>query len=425
MTYVNTVFTEDSLEVQASEFATYVSKLKGEPEETSPFLTETTNLLKENKNEQVFKKFADETIILLDAPEKDFEPLFNLLIAILKSASPETHHDLIRKTIQKFVDDKNEKAILKLKALQNLYNTLENTSPLRYYTFLAILEIAAKNDEIDAVLPQLSHLDNWVREWAISTELVRELYLIVSERLKEAGEIVKSYEFLLKYLKTFKDSTDLSSKEAATRAVVQAIKLPEILRFEDLLELKAIQTLTEEKIFELLRVFLNGTLKEYREFIGKNPEIIEKYELSDEGNIQKIRLLTLASLASEHVSRQVSYSTIANSLEINEDDVEMWTIDANLIEAKINQVTKTILVNRSTYRTFTTVQWQQLSEKLVGWRQSLDDILQVIANAKLMAQHANVNTNVAAAAAVANDGATALNDEGRNEQEEEGNENNR
>ncbi|CAG8666225.1 10029_t:CDS:2 [Ambispora gerdemannii] len=30
-----------------------------EPEETSPFLNETTNLLKENKNEQVFKKFTD------------------------------------------------------------------------------------------------------------------------------------------------------------------------------------------------------------------------------------------------------------------------------------------------------------------------------------------------------------------------------
>ena len=75
-------------------------------------------------------------------------------------------------------------------------------------------------------------------------------------------------------------------------------------------------------------------------------------------------------------------------------------IRANLIEAKINQVKKTILVNRSTYRTFTTAQWEQLSSKLEDWKKSLADILQVIANAKLIAQHSNLNVNNAASSTV-------------------------
>lgn len=78
----------------------------------------------------------------------------------------------------------------------------------------------------------------------------------------------------------------------------------------------------------------------------------------------------------------------------------MLVIRANLIEAKINQVKKTILVNRSTYRTFTMDQWKQLSTKLEGWKKSLVDILQVIANAKLIAQHTNLNVNNAASSAV-------------------------
>lgn len=78
----------------------------------------------------------------------------------------------------------------------------------------------------------------------------------------------------------------------------------------------------------------------------------------------------------------------------------MLVIRANLIEAKINQVKKTILVNRSTYRTFTMEQWKQLSAKLEGWKKSLVDILQVIANAKLIAQHSNLNVNNAASSAV-------------------------
>jgi translation initiation factor 3 subunit M len=41
--------------------------------------------------------------------------------------------------------------------------------------------------------------------------------------------------------------------------------------------------------------------------------------------------LTLASLASENLSREISYETIAKALEIEESEVEMWTIDGNLL----------------------------------------------------------------------------------------------
>ncbi|CAB4394595.1 PCI-domain-containing protein [Rhizophagus irregularis] len=406
MTYVNTVFTEGPLEAQASEFASYVSKLKGEPEEKGPFIIETRNLLKDKKFEQVFQLFAKSTSVLLEAPEKEFEAIFNLLIAILKSASPDTHPTLIKSSIESLVVNQNDKAIQKLKVLQNLYNTLEYASPLRYDVFLTILDIAAKNDEIDTLLLQLSRLDTWVKEWAISTNQIRELYMTVSNRLKEAGELKLSHDFLLKHLATYSSSDDLSTaKPAVIRAVTEAIQLPEILSFEDILELHvAIQCLkSEEKLFDLLKVFLNGNLKEYKAYVDKNPDDVEKFGLSIEDNTRKIRLLTLASLASENVSREISYETIAKALEIEESEVEMWTIDvirANLIEAKINQVKKTILVNRSTYRTFTMEQWKQLSAKLEGWKKSLVDILQVIANAKLIAQHSNLNVNNAASSAV-------------------------
>ncbi|UZO25815.1 uncharacterized protein OCT59_018073 [Rhizophagus irregularis] len=334
MTYVNTVFTEGPLEAQASEFASYVSKLKGEPEEKGPFIIETRNLLKDKKFEQVFQLFAKSTSVLLEAPEKEFEAIFNLLIAILKSASPDTHPTLIKSSIESLVVNQNDKAIQKLKVLQNLYNTLEYASPLRYDVFLTILDIAAKNDEIDTLLLQLSRLDTWVKEWAISTNQIRELYMTVSNRLKEAGELKLSHDFLLKHLATYSSSDDLSTaKPAVIRAVTEAIQLPEILSFEDILELHvAIQCLkSEEKLFDLLKVFLNGNLKEYKAYVDKNPDDVEKFGLSIEDNTRKIRLLTLASLASENVSREISYETIAKALEIEESEVEMWTIDGNLL----------------------------------------------------------------------------------------------
>ncbi|CAG8758549.1 666_t:CDS:2, partial [Racocetra fulgida] len=233
------------------------------------------------------------------------------------------------------------------------------------------------NDEIETILPQLPRLDTWVKEWSISTEQF--------DNKKTYNELhsKRSHDFLLKYLATYTSSDDLSAaKSAASRAIIEAIQLPEILSFEDLLELDAIQTLKNDEVFELLKVFLNGNLKEYKSYVDTNPGVVEKLGKQIEYNTRKIRLLTLASLASEHVAREITYQTIAKALEIEEDEVEMWTIDGKTQYSKFFG------------------QWQQLSDKLDGWKQSLADILQVIANAKLIAQHSNVNANVASSSAV-------------------------
>ncbi|KAF9379817.1 bud emergence protein 1 [Mortierella sp. AD011] len=87
--------------------------------------------------------------------------------------------------------------------------------------------------------------------------------------------------------------------------------------------------------------------------------------LDEEETLRKIRLLSLGSLGSENLSRDLSYKDIAKALEVDEDHVELWAIDvirAGLVEAKLNQASKV---------------------RLNGWRQSLAEILQVLANAKL------------------------------------------
>ena len=63
---------------------------------------------------------------------------------------------------------------------------------------------------------------------------------------------------------------------AATRALTEAIQLPEILNFESLVELDAVKTLKNEKLFELLKIFLGSTLKEYKTFTEQNPGLVEK-----------------------------------------------------------------------------------------------------------------------------------------------------
>lgn len=190
---------------------------------------------------------------------------------------------------------------------------------------------------------------------------------------------------MLKQLSTYKPD-DAESTNLAKKVVIQAVAIENFFAFEDLLQYAAVQNLKGTEELELLNVFLNGNLSTYKTFASAHPDLLKR--LNNDDNIRKIRLLSLASLGCEHMARELSYEEIAKSLEIPEDEVEMWVIDvirAGLMEAKLNQLSKSVLVHRSIYRVFDQEQWKQLSTRLSTWKESLNEIMAVIGNAKLIA----------------------------------------
>lgn len=188
---------------------------------------------------------------------------------------------------------------------------------------------------------------------------------------------------MLKKLTTFAEN-DKESTVLAKDIVLRAVSMENYYAFEDLLQYKAIQNLKGTDEYELLDVFLNGTLASYQSFASSHSNLIQH----SENNIHKMRLLSLASLGSENLSRELKYADIANSLQIPEEEVEMWVIDvirAGLVEAKLDQLNKTVIVHRSIYRVFGPEQWKKLSTTLSTWKENLNEILTVVGNAKLIA----------------------------------------
>lgn len=205
-----------------------------------------------------------------------------------------------------------------------------------------------------------------------------------------------AFDFFLKNLATYNDAPDAASAELAKQAIFTAIQMVNCFAFEDLLQYKSLQQLKGTPEFELLNIFLNGNLQEYNKFAAEHQDLIAKFDV--EQNVTKMRLLSLASLGSENLARELSYSEIASALEIPDTEVEMWVIDvirAGLVEAKLDQLNKTVIVYRSIYRVFGKEQWQQLDNKLNSWKTSLTDILAVIGNAKLIAGNALQNGGAA------------------------------
>lgn len=62
--------------------------------------------------------------------------------------------------------------------------------------------------------------------------------------------------------------------------------------------------------------------------------------------------------------------------------VTVAVIRAGLVWGKLSQTTQSLQVTRSTSRTFEREQWQALEKRLVAWKASLENVLDVVASAK-------------------------------------------
>ncbi|ORX62912.1 hypothetical protein DM01DRAFT_1331019 [Hesseltinella vesiculosa] len=372
------VSVQSPLESQIDDLAFYISRLRGESEDDAAYVKEIQTLVDADKN-KVFAKLASDTGILLTKNDRELEHGFNLAIVLVLSAPESELPGSVKALVDALTKTESTKISLKQKILLNLYNALPSSSPLRYDVFLGLLEVTSQADELDSLLPQLANIDTWTKQWGIDVATERQLYQNLADKLTQAGDKKSALDFLLKKLATFKD-VDAESEANAKEVLVRAISLENYFAFEELLEYKAVQGIQGSKEYALLDLFLNGDLAKFEAFALDG--LVDK-----EVGLRKIRLLSLASLGSENLARELTYSQISQALMIPEDEVEMWVIDvirAGLVEAKLDQLNKTVIVHRSIYRVFGKEQWQQLSSRLNAWKDSLKDILQVIGNAKMI-----------------------------------------
>merc|ERR1711976_295655 len=205
-------------------------------------------------------------------------------------------------------------------------------------------------------------------------------------RKADARSSKPAYHVLLKYLSTFEGCEENELNEAlpyAVEATVLAIKLEAVLRFDDLLELSAVKLMqnheNHSKLFELLTLFAGEKLASFDSFNEKYPDYLESLGLLKEDCLKKIRLLSLATLASEH--SELTYDQVAKALNISLDEVESWVIfavSAKLIEAKLDQMNQTVFVHHYSQRVFTDKQWKHLQTTLYTWKSNVQELLSIL-----------------------------------------------
>lgn len=198
---------------------------------------------------------------------------------------------------------------------------------------------------------------------------------------------------LLDLLRTYDDQQTrqhrAEAKEAAVQAVVGAVRDPVSL-FADqrgMLSLPPVALLKEDQdtatLHELLRVFQEARLSDFQRFAKQHPDVLSAHGLDETECARHMRVLSLCSLAADH-GDEIPYAAVAEALDVPEDgDVESWVIAAvasGLLEAKMDQLRKTVVVQRSVVRTFGPEQWRAVRARLDAWRRSVQAVLDGLAD---------------------------------------------
>ncbi|KAF2313681.1 hypothetical protein GH714_012694 [Hevea brasiliensis] len=318
--------------------------------------------------------------------EKDLECIFTVICDLVsKLESPDEALEMAKLICGKIIQQPTDKPALRLKILFNLYNLLENTYS-RFYVYMKALNLAVSGKVTEHVIPSFKKIDSFLKEWNLEVKDQRDLFLGISNVLRESKSSGKdSFKFLTKYLATFSGEDAYAmgeAKEEAVRTIIEFVKAPDIFQC-DLLDMPAVGQLEKDAkhalVYQLLNIFLTQRLDAYLEFQAANSTLLKSYGLVHEDCISKMRLMSLVDLASDGSGR-IPYTLIQDTLRIN-DEVELWVvkaITAKLINCKMDQMNQVVLVSSCTERVFGQHQWLTLRAKLATWRGDIANVINTI-----------------------------------------------
>lgn len=278
-------------------------------------------------------------------------------------------------------------APLRLRCMALVYNSVSETNyAKRFDMLLATILLAGKLDLVSSIVNTVfPKVEVYMRAWDVSVDQKRKMYKACYEALKKANLSEDAFGYNVKFLTLFNGSTceELDKiKEETVDVIVQAVMLPKLYRFDALLELDTVtrfEKINEKElnlVYELICIFVRDDLAVFLQFCENHPDLLSKFNIDPEVSVQKMRLLTFASLGIE--SPDLNYDMIASALQIEEKDVEHWVIRAissGLVDAKINQLKSSVAIYRSTQRMFTREEWLPLSERINIWKQNIGDLL--------------------------------------------------
>ncbi|GAA6001829.1 PCI domain-containing protein [Rhodotorula paludigena] len=358
--------------------------------------------------------------VRLEATDKEFEGLANLVLSLVLALYPATDAEypaLVRNlaaALSRVNPDKPQQANPSLSArysaLATLFNALPLADPtsnaLRLDLLLQLVAFAATNDDLAVVAPALDKLEQWLADWGFGPgsdgeERGHEAVQHVVDALVAKGaaaDATRARALLLAHLAASPSTSSASSPSSSSPAaaglastlVALSLAAPDVYDFHALTPARypALAALPAP-LAALLSTFQQPASSSSSASASSSTPSVPTDALEsvpavplDQAQLEKkLHLSRLAELCSGRVGQSVAYAEVAQAVGISAqgddatEDVETWVIDAiraSLLQGRLSQPTQTLHVSRaSPVQAFTTEHWHVVHQRLEGWADSL------------------------------------------------------
>ncbi|OMJ23847.1 Eukaryotic translation initiation factor 3 subunit M [Smittium culicis] len=305
---------------------------------------------------------------------------------------------------------KDSQFFYSINSLLEVVGPLFNTDPkdvpkLKYEIFNGIVVICNDNKLIKSVLqPHFVNLLQLTASWEIPQHIIEYIFEKCAFFAYQEGLETDGLDLERQLLTTVYPVGGAKSIDCASKLIIRLLNNESYFAFDTLINLEAVQALSKfdnggpSLEYSVLSILASGNSASFASFVAeKTPEKLTSSKINVELLTYKIKMISLAALGAQELGKGLSYDKIASrifdtSSDISDLDIELLIIDTirnGLINAKIDQLNRTATVTRSIHREFGINEWKLVSSHLNSWKSSLNDLVPVIQNAKLVAQLSN------------------------------------
>eukprot|EP01127_Copromyxa_protea_P015662 TRINITY_DN4545_c0_g1_i1.p2 TRINITY_DN4545_c0_g1~~TRINITY_DN4545_c0_g1_i1.p2 ORF type:complete len:387 (-),score=118.35 TRINITY_DN4545_c0_g1_i1:66-1226(-) len=373
--------------VQVQELVVFLVRLDGGASGNER-MAEYKALVSNNQLSACMNKLASESDLLFaKANDTGLVSFFALFSTLLLKLGKDTVEELLPKVIATIASSTERKHI-RLQILGDIFNLDANTSH-KVKVLNTIFKYAVESDQIEAVQSHITALDDWVYELNLDNAQLRTLIASILPGLQNSPE---SRDLVIRYLSTFKDGEKFDAAEEALvkKVLVELMKAQnaETTELDELLDSSILSELKGSPEYELLTLFSNGNCEQYKAFVEKNQAFFSESGIDAEISGHSIALATFSRICA--FKKVVTYAEVAEALKISEDEVEPLAIDAvmqGLVDARLDQPQKTILVKYARQRSYGKNEWTALGERVEAFKTNILDLVKVLEETKATAHH--------------------------------------
>eukprot|EP00730_Choanoeca_flexa_P000098 TRINITY_DN10043_c0_g1_i1.p1 TRINITY_DN10043_c0_g1~~TRINITY_DN10043_c0_g1_i1.p1 ORF type:complete len:410 (+),score=107.62 TRINITY_DN10043_c0_g1_i1:27-1232(+) len=314
------------------------------------------------------------------------ESVLNSLARLAQDTGSEHSDALVRAFSTAIAGKQTAHSDARIRALANLFNSIPTASHNRYVVYFQVVQLASNVDRLALIEAQLPSLDKWLDTWSVTMAERRDMYRALQQAFKAAGKLQLSQQYLIKLLRTYNDAGD-DAKSVATEAK-EALAYAMAARTDfDVFVLEnitAIAQLKGQPLYDAFNAFRSADYNAYLSAVKQDSDMFTQFGLDTAAAERRVRLMVLANMCATQA--ELSFDDIAKAIDVKEDQVEEWIIDvvrANLVEAKVDELERKVVITRATQSRFTTQDWSKLKDTLTEWQENIASVQKTLDQVQL------------------------------------------